>query len=100
MHEGDILKLKASRSNDANDWLAFKLCRNSVNTEIKQLKESYYKNALHENKGDSRQTWRIINELMSRKPTNNCIKNIKNNGRLIGDSLELADSFNSHFSSI
>ena len=56
MHDRDILKLKALHSNVSNDWLAFKGCRNSVNAEIKQTKKSYYKNALHANEGDSRQT--------------------------------------------
>lgn len=98
MHDRDILKLKASRSNDANDWQAFKRCRNSVNTEIKQTKESYYKNTLHD-EGDSRQTWRIIKEL-TRKASNCCVKEIKNDGKTICDFLELADFFNSHFSSI
>ena len=100
MHDRDILTLKASRSNDSNDWLAFKRCRNSVNTEIKQIKELYYKKALYANEGDSRQTCRIINVLSSRKTTNCCVKEIKNNDKAICDSLELADSFNSHFLSI
>ena len=45
MHERDILKIKASRSNDPSDWTIFKKCRNSVNNvnnEIKQAKEIYY----------------------------------------------------------
>ena len=67
MHDRDILKLKASRSKDANDWLQFKKCRNLVNNEIKKAKELYYKRALDENEGNSRQTWRIVNELTSRK---------------------------------
>ena len=100
MDNAPFKEKNASRSNDSNDWLAFKRCRNSVNIEIKQTKESYYKNALHANEGDSRQTWRIINELTSGKTTNCCVKEIKNNGKAICDSLELADSFNSHFSSI
>ena len=41
MHDRDILKLKASRSKDANDWLQFKKCRNLVNNEIKKAKELY-----------------------------------------------------------
>ena len=45
MHDRDILKLKASRSQDANDWLQFKKCRNLVNKEIKKAKELYYKRA-------------------------------------------------------
>ena len=67
-----------------------KRCRNSVDTEIKQTKESYYKNALHANEGDFRQTWRIINEL-TRKATNCCVKDIENDDKTICDSLELAD---------
>ncbi|XP_066017879.1 uncharacterized protein [Pocillopora verrucosa] len=100
MHDRDILKLKASRSKDANDWLQFKKCRNLVNNEIKKAKELFYKRALDENEGNSRQTWRIVNELMSRK-TNNCsIKEIKSNGNSIYGPPEMADAFNNHFSSI
>ena len=40
----------------------FKKCRNLGN-EIKKAKELYYKRALDENEGNSRQIWRIINEL-------------------------------------
>jgi len=82
MHDRDILKLKVSRSKDANDWLQFKKWRNLVNNEIKKAKELYYKRALDENEGNSRQTWRIINELTSRKTNNCCIKEIKSNGNL------------------
>ena len=100
MHDRDIFKLKASRSKDANDWLQFKKCRNLVNNEIKKAKELYYKRALDENEGNSRQTWRIVNELTSRK-TNNCsIKEINSNGNSIYSPPELADAFNDHFSSI
>ena len=100
MHDRDILKLKASRSKDANDWLQFKKYRNLVNNEIKKAKELYYKRALVENEGNSRQTWRIVNELTSRKTNNCCIKEIKSNGNSIYSPPELADAFNDHFSSI
>ena len=40
MHDRDILKLKASRSKDANDWLQFKKCRNLVDNEIKKSKRA------------------------------------------------------------
>ncbi|CAH3132643.1 unnamed protein product, partial [Porites lobata] len=100
MHDRDILKLKASRSKDANDWLQFKKCRNLVNNEIKKAKELYYKRVLDENEGNSRQTWKIVNELTSRKTNNCCIKEIKSNGNSIYGPPELADAFNDHFSSI
>ena len=63
MHERDLLKMKASRSKDCNDWRMFKALRNQVNFEIKQAKVSFYRDALDSNKGNSRETWRIINEL-------------------------------------
>ena len=40
-----------------------------------------------------------MNELTSRKTTSCYVKEIKNNGKATWDSLELANSFNSHFSS-
>ena len=76
MHERDILKIRASRSNDPNDWSIFKKCRNSVNNEIKQAKENYYINAFSENEGNSRKTWGIINELTARETKNSHIKEI------------------------
>ena len=57
MHERDLLKMKASRSKDSNDWRMFKALRNQVNFEIKQAKVSFYRDALDSNKGNSRETW-------------------------------------------
>ena len=69
-------------------------------TKLKKAKELYYKRALDENEGNSRQTWRIVNELTSRKTNNCCIKEIYSNGNSIYSPPELADAFNDHFSSI
>lgn len=76
MHYKDVLKVKAIRSGNACDWLMFKKCRNAINNEIKQAKEQFFKNALRENKGNSRMTWRIINELTSRKIHSSSVKEI------------------------
>ena len=50
--------------------------------------------------GDIRDTWRVMNEVTSRKTVNSLIKEIKINGGSITDALNLADTFNSHFSTI
>ena len=100
MHDRNILKLKAIRSKNANDWLKFKKCRNSVNSEIKQAKEQYYKNALLNTEGDPRKTWQIINELTSRKTHNSSVKEIKLDNNSIYDPHELSSTFNDYFSSI
>ena len=100
MHFRDTLKIKATRSGSASDWSQFKKCRNAVNNEIKQAKEQYFKNALRVNEGDPRKTWRIINELTSRKNHTSSVKEIKFNNNSISDSHELSSTFNNHFSSV
>ena len=51
--------------------------------------------------GDPRNTWRIVNELMSRNSHNSVINEIKLPcGNSIYDSHELSNAFNDHFSSI
>ena len=100
MHYKDVLKVKAIRSGNACDWLMFKKCHNAVNNEIKQAKEQFFKNALRENKGNSRMTWRIINELTSRKIHSSYVKEIKLDNNSISDPRELSFVFNDHFSSI
>ena len=61
MHERDIMKLKAIRSKNPQDWGEFKRLRNKVNCKIKIAKESYYKQSFTEHKNDSRRTWQTIN---------------------------------------
>ena len=100
MHYKDVLKVKAIRSGNACDWLIFKKCRNAVNNEIKQAKEQFFKNALRESEGNSRLTWRIINELTSRKLHSSSVREIKLDNSSINDPLELSSTFNDHFSSI
>ena len=56
MHARNILNLEAVRSKNADDWLKYKKCRNTVNNEMKQVKEQYYKNALQDNERDTRKT--------------------------------------------
>ena len=57
MHCKNVLKVKAVCSGNACDWMIFRKCRNAVNSEIKQAKEKFFKDALHENEGNSRMTW-------------------------------------------
>ena len=85
VHCKDVLKVRAIRSGNACDWMIFKKFRNAVNSEIEQAKEKFFKNALRENEGNSRMTWRIINELnTSRKIHSSSAKEIKlDNFRLL-----------------
>ena len=100
MHKRDILKLKAIRSKNPNDWREFRKHRNFVNSQVRIAKQSYYNNTFQENKGNVRNTWRVINKLTSRKVKNSSIKETKLNDKSIHDSPELSETFNSHFATI
>ena len=67
MHERNIAKIKAMRSNDSSDWRNFKRTRNTVDSEIKLAKESYYKNTFIQHSGNSRKIWQTMNDLTARK---------------------------------
>ena len=100
MHNRDILKLKAIRSNNLNDWEKFKQQRNKVNQAIRAAKQRYYHSTLSEHKSDSKKTWEIINEITSRKSGKISVKELKVNGQSITNSNVLADEFNNHFATI
>ena len=94
MHYNNVLKVNAC------GWLIFKKCRNAVINGIKQATEQLFENALRENEGNSRMTWRIINELTSRKIHSSFVKDIKLDNNSISDPQELSFAFNDHISSI
>ena len=100
MHERDIMKLKAIRSKNPQDWGEFKRLRNKVNSDIRIVKESHYKQSFTENKNDSRRTWQTINELTSPKSNTPSIKELLVNGVSINKSTGLANVFNEYFSTV
>ena len=100
MHRRDVLKIKAIRSNDTQDWLSFKKMRNFVNSEIFYAKQAYFKNSFNDNKDNPNKTWKIINELTSKNRKSPHIGEVDLNGVLINDPSKIADAFNDHFSNI
>ncbi|CAH3029321.1 unnamed protein product [Porites evermanni] len=100
MHDRDILKIKASKSNDSNDWSLFKKQRNIVNSEIRLAKQAYYKNSFNKYMGDSKKTWQTINELTWRKSGKKSVASLKVNGVSITNPTVLSNQFNNHFATI
>ena len=52
MHNRDILKIKASKKNDPNDWALFKKQRNITNKQIRSAKLVYYQNSFNKHTSD------------------------------------------------
>ena len=100
MHERDIMKLKAIRSKNPQDWGELKWLCSKVNSNIKIAKESYYKQSFTGHKNDSRRIWQTTNELTSRKSNTSSIKKLIVNGVSINKTTDLANLFNEHFSTV
>ena len=91
MHSGDMMKIKAIKSNNSHDCVCFKRIRNKVNAEFKQAKELFYKNKFSKSGGDSRKTWQVID-----KTGRSSVKEFSLN-RV---SITLSNAFNDRFSTI
>ena len=66
---------------------------------ITAKKQNYYKSLLGRHRNDLKKTWRTMNDLLGRsKP--NLTKVFSINGQETSDPVEIADHFNSHFSTI
>ena len=100
MHDQDILKIKACKSNDPNDWTLFKKLRNIVNSEIGLAKQAYYQNSFNQHTGDSKKTWQSIGELTSRKSGKTAVTSLKVSRVSITNPTELSNEFNNHFATI
>ena len=64
------LKRNATLSNLDGDWAAYKSLKNHYNRLIKNTMRQHYQEKIHNNSGDIKKTWKIINEVInkSKKP--------------------------------
>ena len=101
MRKRDFLKKKAKQTGDPLIWQQYKHSRNSTNNEIKSAKSQYFKVNLEANKKNPKSTWKLINELNSRNASSyNTISNIKVGEETIYTPKQIAETFNSHFTSV
>lgn len=80
----------------------FKKLKNKVNNTRKQLQKKHAEKKLEEANGDSRKTWRVLNDFCKKNKKNKCeIKEItKNNKQIIHDPTEIAQEMNKHFATV
>ena len=94
-------KLQLFIENNAATWEQYKQARNETNNAIKSAKRQYFLHNLELNKKNSSKTWKLINELSSRKScTNRNITEIKTDNETINSAPEFAEAFNNFFTSI
>ena len=79
--------------------MAYHKITNHYERVIKTKKSHYYQKRLDSSRNDLKRTWGVINDIMGKKISlsPNCVKT---NDKLLTHPLEMAESFNDHFSSI
>ena len=104
MHDRNILKFKAIKSNDRELMTACDVEKkkqgNLVNSEIRLAKQNYCLNNLNKCTGDSSNTWEIISELAWLKYGKKSLTSLKLNDVSIASPTMLSNEFNDHFGTI
>ena len=82
-----------------SDWDTFRHLRNKTNNVIKQAKRSYYTNTIEQNKGNSKQMWKIIKSILPTKDRD-AVNKIVLDGKEVETPSEVANAFNVFFTDI
>ena len=61
------LKRRAIKTGPEKDWNCYRNIRNKVNYAVKCAKSNNYRKKLHDNLGDPKNTWKVLNDLMGKK---------------------------------
>ena len=95
----DSLKKKFDITKHEHIWSQYKKVRNETNNLIKQSKRSYFISNIDTVGNDPKKTWKLINELTSRKHKRlgNISKINLDNKKVVTEATEISDTFNHHF---
>ena len=86
--------------NTMNNSDTFKNYRNTHSKLRRSTKRSFFNKAFGEVKHDAKKTWNLINTFTKTKKVNSNITELKEEGRIITDSMDIANSFNSFYSNV
>ena len=101
MKERDAAKVKAARTKKVDDWNEFKRLRNKVNFTKLVEKRNYYSETLNETKGNPKQMWRKLKELVPTKNKKSSdTQRIKIQDKEVTDSRKIAHVLNDYFINI
>ena len=101
MFKRDYLKKKAISSKDPQAWHEYRQSRNHVNNEIKKAKISYFTTNLDLHKGNMKKTWKLINEVSSKRLSKTKkISETRMGEEVITSPTEISEAFNNYFSTV
>ena len=97
----DLYKKKHSKYGSINDWITYKNLKNKVNVMIKSKRKSYFSQKLHDVKGDSKETWRVLKSALGRRSKNTNINSLKtDNNNEVTCHKDIANTLNTDFATV
>ena len=95
----NILYKKSILKPTEENILKYKMYRNKLNTTIKLAKQNYYSNQLEHERGNMRNTWKILNSFLrcSKKSPS---RKFSHGGIDITDPKQIANGFNQYFANV
>ena len=96
----DKLKIKAVKVKSQLLMNAYKQMRCKANNLNRKLKREHFSSKIELNKGNIKETWRTINQLVNKRSKTTEISTIREGDRVISDPTEIADSMNQFFCSV
>ena len=93
----DYLQNKANQTGSKYVSQAFQQVKYKVQCGIRNLRASYYRDKIEENKGDVKGTWKILKEAINKDSKGSDIEMLKVNDQKVKENDEIAELFNQHF---
>ena len=100
LHSRDHLLKVARKSDNSSDWANYREARNKAVSALRSAKREFYKNAFEENRNNPKATWNTIKTLTGSGKMNKGISKLQLGGKAVENATEIAEQFNSYFSSI
>ena len=96
----DKVKIKAVKAKSQLLMNAYKQMRCKANNLNRKLKREHFSSKIELNKGNIKETWKTINQLVNKRSKTTEISTIREGDRVISDPTEIADSMNQFFCSV
>ena len=96
----DKLKIKAVKAKSQLLMNAYKQMRCKANNLNRKLKREHFSSKIELNKGNIKETWKTINQLVNKRSKTTEISTIREGDRVISHPTEIADSMNQFFCSV
>ena len=79
---------------------AFRDIRNRLNYKLRAASNAYYRNKLSQVAGDSKKTWKVLNEVMGRGTSGHRVEGLLVADQMVNDHQIISDSLNKHFAEV